>query len=451
MARPQSSIAVTTVEGTAPTGWRQTFASLQIPGFTWYFGATISMFFGTQMMVVLRGWLVLDLTDRESSLGVIMATVALPWLVLSPLGGIVADRIDKRTLLIWTQSFITVVNLANTVLIVTGLVQFWHLVVLSTLSGSAFGFNMPGRQAIVPELVGKERLMNAISLTTGGMNVSRIVGPALAGILVAPIGIGGGFALLTSFYAFSVFSMWHVPSTGAMARTTEFTFTRDLAEGFQYITRTALVLGLLLFATVPVIFAMPYQTLMPAFADKVWDVGAVGLGILQAAAGVGGLIGALLMANMEAYPRKGLLMFVGALGFGVFLLAFALAPSFYLALPLLCVLSLASMVYMTVNNTVLQTVVPDEVRGRVMSVMMMSWGLMPLGAVPAAFLAEAYGTPMAVAGGAALLILFASGIYLATPTFRHVDESVEEALARRRQRPAQPVPAREAPAEATST
>jgi MFS family permease len=450
MTRPQSPIAPTSVQALPPAGWRQTFASFQVPSFAWYFGATMSMFFATQMMVVLRGWLVLDLTDRESSLGVIMATVALPWLVLSPLGGIVADRVDKRTLLIWTQSFITLINLANTVLIVTGLVQFWHLVVLSTLSGSAFGFNMPGRQAIVPELVGKERLMNALSLTTGGMNASRIMGPALAGVLVAPIGIGGGFALLTSFYAFSVFSMWHVPSTGAVARTTEFTFTRDLAEGFQYVTRTALVLGLLLFATVPVVFAMPYQTLMPAFADKVWDVGALGLGILQAAAGVGGLIGALLMANMEAYPRKGLLMFMGALGFGVFLLAFALSPSFYAALPLLCALSLAAMVYTTVNNTVLQTVVPDEVRGRVMSVMMMSWGLMPLGAVPAAFLAEAYGTPPAVAGGAVLLILFASGIYLATPTFRHVDHSVAEAIARRRQLPPQPLPAHVASREAPS-
>jgi MFS family permease len=450
MTRPQSPITPTSVQALPPAGWRQTFASFQVPSFAWYFGATMSMFFATQMMVVLRGWLVLDLTDRESSLGVIMATVALPWLVLSPLGGIVADRVDKRTLLIWTQSFITLINLANTVLIITGLVQFWHLVVLSTLSGSAFGFNMPGRQAIVPELVGKERLMNAISLTTGGMNASRIMGPALAGILVAPIGIGGGFALLTSFYAFSVFSMWRVPSTGAVARTTEFTFTRDLAEGFQYVTRTALVLGLLLFATVPVVFAMPYQTLMPAFADKVWDVGALGLGILQAAAGVGGLIGALLMANMEAYPRKGLLMFMGALGFGVFLVAFALSPSFYAALPLLCALSLAAMVYTTVNNTVLQTVVPDEVRGRVMSVMMMSWGLMPLGAVPAAFLAEAYGTPLAVAGGAVLLILFASGIYLATPTFRHVDHSVAEAIARRRQLPSQPLPAHVASREAPS-
>jgi MFS family permease len=443
-------VPLTHAQGAAPPGWRQTFASLDNPGFAWYLSGSLSLFFAVQMMIVLRGWLVLDLTDRESSLGIIMATVALPWLVLSPLGGIVADRVDKRTLLIWTQSFITLVNVANTVLIITGVVQFWHLVVLSTLSGGAFAFNMPGRQALVPELVGKQRLMNAISLTTGGMNASRIVAPALGGILVAPIGIGGGFAVLTSFYAFSVFSMWRVPSTGAVARTTEFTFTRDLAEGFQYVTRTTLVLGLLLFATVPVVFAMPYQTLMPAFADKVWDVGAVGLGILQAAAGAGGLIGALLMANMEAYPRKGLLMFVGALGFGVFLVAFALSPSFYLALPLIAALSLAAMVWMTVNNTVLQTVVPDEVRGRVMSVMMMSWGLMPLGAVPAAFLAEIYGTPTAVAGGAVLFVLFAVAIYLGTPTFRHVDRAVTDATARRRERPVQRLAAHGAPTEESS-
>jgi MFS family permease len=173
----------------------------------------------------------------------------------------------------------------------------------------------------------------------------------------------------------------------------------------------------------------------------VWDVGESGLGILYMAVGIGGVVGAMLVANMEAFPRKGLLMFLGALGFGAFLVFFALSPSFGLALPFLAGVGFSSMIYMTVNNTVIQTVVPDEVRGRVMSVMMMSWGLMPLGAFPAGLIAEAYGSPAAVAGGATLLLLFATAFYIGAPAFRRLDATVEEALAERRRRPV--------PAEAT--
>ena len=442
MNRPQPTPAAMRVEAPPLMGWRQTFASFQVPGFAWYFGSSISLFFGVQMMIVLRGALVVDLTGREAALGLMMATLAFPWLVLSPIGGVIADRVDKRSLLLWTQGLITLVNLVNTLLITTGVVQYWHLLLLSTLSGGIFAFNMPGRQAMVPELVGKERLMNAISLMTGGMNASRIVAPALGGILVAPIGFGGGFAVLTCFYALSVFSMWRVPSTGAVARSTEFTFTRDLVEGFQYVRRSSVILALLLFATVPILFAMPYQALMPAFAKKVWDVGESGLGILWMAVGIGGVVGAMLVANMETFPRKGLLMFLGALGFGAFLVFFAVSPSFQLALPFLAGVGFTSMIYMTVNNTVIQTVVPDEVRGRVMSVMMMSWGLMPLGALPAGIIAEVYGNPTAVAGGAALLLVFATALYLGTPAFRRLDATVEEALAERRRRP---VPAKATP------
>lgn len=445
MSIPRPSPAAMSAQAPAEMGWRQTFASLRIPGYSWYFGGSISMFFGVQMMIVLRGALVVDLTDSEAALGLIMASVALPWLVLSPIGGVVADRMDKRSLLLLTQASATLVNLVNTVLIATGVIEYWHLLILSTLSGGIFAFNMPGRQAMVPELVGKERLMNAISLMTGGMNVSRIVAPALGGILVEPIGFGGSFAVLTGFYALSVVALWQVPSTGAVARTTEFTFTRDLVEGFQYVRRNAVILALLLFATMPVLFAMPYQALMPAFAKKVWDVGELGLGILFMAVGIGGVIGALLVANMESFPRKGLLMVMGALGFGAFLIFFAVSPSFGLALPFLVGVGFSSMIYMTVNNTVIQTVVPDEVRGRVMSVMMMSWGLMPLGAFPAGLIAEAYGSPTAVAGGATLLLVFASALFIGAPAFRRIDSSVEEALAERRRRP---LPGEVRPAEA---
>lgn len=414
-------------QGALPlTGWRQTFASLiEHPVFATYYVGNVGFFFGMNMMIILRGWLVFQLTDRASSLGLIMATVALPMLILAPIGGVVADRIDKRTLLLWTQSTVTLVNLVNTVLIWTGVIEFWHLLVMSVLSGAAFSFNMPGRQALVAMLVPRERLMNAMSLSTAAMNASRVVAPALGGVLIEPLGMGGAFAVCTAFYGVAVVTTWFLPPSPPVGREAEFTFFEDFKGGFRYIRADQLVLGLLLFATVPAVFAMPYQTLMPVFADEVWDVGEVGLGLLQAASGLGGLVGALVVANLDEYQRKGRLLLWGTVAFGAFVAAFALSPSFYPALVFLAATGLVSMVAMTVTNTSIQLVIPDHVRGRVMSVMMMTFGLMPLGSVPASFMADAVGSPLTTALGAALLVGSALLIFQVIPGFRGLDAVIE--------------------------
>jgi MFS family permease len=414
-------------QGALPrTGWRQTFVSLvEHPVFATYYVGNIGFFFGMNMMIILRGWLVFQLTGHASALGLIMATVALPMLVLAPVGGVVADRVDKRTLLIWTQSTLTAINLANTVLVWVGVIEFWHLLVMSVLSGAAFSFNMPGRQALVPTLVPRERLMNAMSLTTAAMNASRVVAPALGGALIEPLGMGGAFAVCTAFYAVAAVTTAMLPPAPPVRRETEFTFFEDFKGGFAYIRTDRLVLGLLLFATVPAVFAMPYQTLMPVFADEVWDVGEVGLGLLQAAAGLGGLVGALVVANLDAYPRKGRLLIWSTVAFGAFVGAFALSPSFYPALLFIAATGLVSMVGMTVTNTSIQLVIPDHVRGRVMSVMMMTFGLMPLGSVPASFLADAIGSPLTTALGAGLLVASALLIFQAIPGFRSLDGVIE--------------------------
>ncbi len=415
------------MQGALPlTGWRQTFASLlEHPVFATYYVGNVGFFFGMNMMIILRGWLVFQLTERASALGLIMASVALPMLVLAPIGGVVADRVDKRTLLIWTQSTLTLVNFVNTVLVWTGAIEFWHLLVMSVLSGAAFSFNMPGRQALVPTLVPRERLMNAMSLTTAAMNASRVVAPALGGALIEPLGMGGAFAVCTAFYAVAVVTTAMLPPAPPVGREAEFTFFEDFKGGFAYIRGDQLVLGLLLFATVPAVFAMPYQTLMPVFADEVWEVGEVGLGLLQAAAGLGGLAGALVVANLDSYPRKGRLLIWSTVAFGAFVAAFALSPSFYPALLFIAGTGLVSMVGMTVTNTSIQLVIPDHVRGRVMSVMMMTFGLMPLGSVPASFLADAIGSPLTTALGAGLLVASALLIFQAIPGFRGLDGIIE--------------------------
>jgi len=413
------------------SGWRATFASLSIPDYSHYFWGMVAFFFGMNMMIVLRGYLVYQITGRESALALIMLSVALPMLVVAPIGGVIADRVDKRTLMIWAQVAVFALNLINTVLIAMGVIEFWHLMVLSTLSGIAFSFNMPARQAIIPSLVPRSLLMNAISLGTSSMNATRIVAPAVGGLLVPLIGMGGGFAVLTAMYAVAVLFTFGLPKIPPAVRDARVTFFSDFAGGFSYIRGNRLVLGLLLLGTIPMIFAMPYQTLMPVFAEDVWHVGAGGLGVMQAMAGVGGLAGGLLVANMDTYPHKGRVMLLAAMGSGVFLIAFALSPAFGIALPMLAIVGLTSMVFMTVNNTVITSVIPDAVRGRVMSVLMMSFGLMPFGAVPAALLAESIGTAAVVAIGGLGLMITVALAYAVFPQFRSLDGAISTQRASR--------------------
>ena len=419
----------------APTipssGWRATFASLSVPEYSLYFAGMVAFFAGMNMMIVLRGYLVYDITGSKIALSMIMLSVALPMLVMAPIGGVVSDRVDRRSLMIWAQLSVFVLNGVNTVLIITGIVQYWHLLVLSTLSGIAFSFNMPARQAAIPNLVPRELLMNAMSLGSSAMNATRILAPAVGGLLIGPIGVGGGFAVLTALYGLAVVFSFGLPKMPAAERDAKVTFFSDFSGGFEFIRGNKLVLGLLLVSTVPVVFMMPYQTLLPVFARDVWDVGANGLGVLQAMSGVGGLVGGLIVANMDRHPQKGRVMFFSAIATGVFLISFALSPSFAIALPMLVAVGLASMIFMTVNNAVITSVIPDEVRGRVMSVMMMSFGLMPLGAVPASIAAEYIGTPTVVAIGGVLMMVSVVAFYGLYPQFRSLDAVIREESAGR--------------------
>ena len=406
------------------TNWRQTFSSLSgNRDFKFLFAGNIGFFFGMNMMIILSAWLVMKEWDDAAKLGELMAWVALPMLVLAPVAGVVTDRVDKRKLLLIAQSLLVITSSIVAALIITDAIEFWHLRVVYMVSSAAFAFNMPARQALVALLVPRDKLMNAVAISTAAMNASRIVAPPLAGLLVTPLGIGGAYVLSTVFYASAVAAALMLPAMPPK-RERKFTFFEDFVGGFAYIRRSPVLLGLILFATVPMIFAMPYMTLLPVFADRVWHVGSTGFGVLQAASGVGGLAGAFLVANLGAYPKKARLMLGGALGFGGFLILFALTPWFYLALVFIALLGFGSMVVTTVNNTAIQLVIPHEVRGRVMSVMMMTFGLMPLGSVPAGIMAERVGAPPVVAVSAGLFVVAALLVFLLNPAFRSLDREI---------------------------
>jgi predicted MFS family arabinose efflux permease len=424
-------------EGALPaTGWRQTFSSLSgNRDFLYLFSGNVAFFFGMNTMIILRGWLVIDEWDDAALLGYLMATVALPMLILAPIGGVIADRIDKRGLIFGAQVFLVLINTVVAVLIIMGAIEYWHLLVVSPLSSAAFALNMPARQALVAMLVPREKLMNAIALSTAAMNASRIIAPPLAGLLIVVIDIGPAYLLSTLCYAIAAGCTLLLPKMPP-EREKEVTFVEDFKEGVSYMRHAPLLLGLLIFATVPMLFAMPYQTLLPVFAERVWHVDEIGYGLLQGVAGVGGFIGALMVANLDGYRRKGRLLLLGSLAMGGCLALFALSPWFGPALLFMAGVGLTSMIVMTVNNTAIQLITPDDVRGRVMSVMMLTFGLMPLGAVPAGVLAEAWGAPIVVAAGGLLFSASVLLMFAVLPSFRSLDEELEEGRERESRRQA---------------
>lgn len=380
--------------------WDRTFAALHIPGYRWYWMGTAASFMGMQMQWPAQSWLAYELTGSAFLLGLVSAAWGTPMFVLSLFGGVLADRMEKKQLMVLSQAAMGAVNLVLAVLISFDLIQFWHLLAAATFSGAVFAFNMPARQAIIPALVPRNMLFNAITLSSGVMNATRVLGPALAGVLMAFIGIEGAFYAAVANLLLAVALLARLPATGTGKGTRK--VSREIVEGLRYIRGRSLVLILLGMAMVTVLFGMPYQNLMPVFAELL-NVEELGFGFLMAMTGIGALVGSLAIANLGDYKRKGMLLMLSGIGFGVALVAFANVTSLYPALLILMAVGAASTGFMSVNNTLIQMHISDDVRGRVMSVYMMTFGLMPLGTLPFGAIAQRYGAPLAVTIGGGLL------------------------------------------------
>lgn len=399
----------------------QMFSSLKNPDFRWYWVGMLGSFSAMQMQMIAQGWLVYTMTNSPLALGIVSAGWGLPVLVFSLLGGAVTDRVNKRNLLMVTQSTAGIIALTVAILVASGSVQLWHLIAASLAVGVVFSFNMPGRQAIIPELVEESNLMNAIALNSAAMNLMRIGAPALGGVLIGVIGVAGVYFLTVASYAFVVGTLLMIRNSGDRAPQQQMSLGRSMMEGLRYIRGNYILAVLLAMALIPILFAMPYQMLMPAFAVGVLHTGPEGLGILMAATGVGALLGSLFIASLGNFQRKGMLLFGAALVFGLALLFLGFSQSFGLSLFILLLTGAGGTSYMAVNNTLLQTNVTHEVRGRVMSIYMMTWGLMPLGALPASALAEAWGVSFALGLGGGIMAFFTLAFALLFPRMRRLE------------------------------
>ncbi len=407
---------------------RGVFASFEVSQFRWVFASNATFFLGMGGQQVLRSWLVFRLTGSELSLGLISAMVAIPMLVVAPFGGSIADRRDRRKLVAFGQSIVVVGEAVTLLLLVTDRLEFWHLLVMSLIMGTSFPFIMPARQAIVANVVGRARLTNAMALNMAAVNTTRIVGPAVAGFLIGAIGVELAYGLNVALYALAVLALVRVRPAPPTESASLQSFRSNLAEGFAFLGRDRLVLVLLFFGLVPMFLVMPVQTLLVVFTEDVWQVWPEGLGIMSAAAGAGGLIGAVLVASRRDSRGRLRPMLLSTLAFGLFLFLFAISPWYLLGLPLVLVANIFASYYSAMNSTAVQVLIPDEVRGRVSAFLMMSFSLPLLGTLPVAAIAEVVGAPAAVAGASILAVLLGFVFVASSKTLRGMDARLQSAI-----------------------
>jgi len=375
-----------------------------------------------QMNILARGYLAYDLSG-PLALGYVSLARGLPMFVFSALGGVVADRVEKRKLLIYTQSGLAGLALVNAVLVAAGVIEVWQLAVLASLEGVVAAFNLPPRQAILPELVGRDQLTNALAINNAGMNLNRIFGPALAGILIGVpfFGLSGVFFLITVFYTVIVFTLFRLPVTPVAARAIKTGVITDIRAGWQHVFSRPLLLMLLLMAFILVLLGMPYQQFLPVFAREVVHVGASGLGLMAAASGSGALMGSLAVAYLADYPRKALLQLGTGIGFGLAIVGFALSSSFALSLVFLLLVGMTGNSYLALNNTMIMMETSREFHGRVMSVYMVTWSLMPLSTMPLSIMIDSIGPSPTIAMAGAAIALLVACIALLRPEFRRTE------------------------------
>ena len=395
-----------------------TLRALRHRNFQLFFGGQLISLIGTWMQNVAQAWLVYRLTGSSLLLGSVAFAGQIPVLLTSPLGGIVADRFNRHRVVIQTQTWAMVLAFIFAALTLKHWITVPEIFVLAILRGIVSAFDIPGRQAFLVEMVGKEDLMNAIALNSSMFNGARIVGPAIAGIVVARIGEGWCFfSDAVSYIAVIVgLLMMHVtprergPMGSAMAH---------VIEGFRFVRHTAPIRALLLLLGLVSLVAMPYTVLMPIFADRILHGGARGLGILMGATGVGALLGALTLATRTGVHGLGRWVTFSCAGFGVSLVAFAASRNFWLSTGLLVPVGFCMMLQMSSSNTLIQAMVPDHLRGRVMSVYsMMFMGMAPWGALVAGAVADRLGAPFAVIAGALLALGGAAIFGLRLPGLR---------------------------------
>jgi MFS family permease len=406
-------VLTTETNGAARRGGRlaAVLRALHHRNFRLFFAGQLISLIGTWMQNIAQSWLVYKLTGSAALLGAVGFAGQIPVFLLAPVGGAVADRHNRHRIVVATQTTSMVLAFILAALTLAGRITVWEIVVLASLLGVVNAFDIPTRQAFLVEMVGKEDLMNAIALNSSMFNGARVIGPAVAGILVASIGEGWCFFANAVSYIAVIIGLL-LMRLEPWRPTEQFASPFEhVAEGFRFVRNAAPIRALLLLIGLVSLVAMPYTVLMPIFAAQILHGGAKTLGLLMGATGVGALAGALALALRSGLSGLGRWIALASAGFGASLILFAYSRWFWLSLLLLLPAGFSMMLQMSSSNTLIQAMVPDRLRGRVMAAyVMMFMGMAPMGALFAGIVAERLGAPLTVAiGGAGCLI--GSGVF----------------------------------------
>ena len=416
-------------------GWRdslrnlRTFSSMKNPVFRLYYAAMLGQMAGMNMQMFARSYLLKRLTSSPTIVGAMAFANAIPMLTLSLFGGVIADRVQKKYVLLIGQAGSAVISLGVALTLTLGYLSLdrtftilgmeipsWSILVVSSVfQGVIMALMMPSRQAIIREIVSEEQLLNAVSLNNMGMNALRIFAPAATGWLIKAVDFQGVYYAATGMYVVAVVFIALLPLTSTITIRGGSALT-DLKEGFSYLRHESTILIILVFLLLAIVLSMPYGLLMPFFCDDILKVDEAGCGVLVGVSGIGAVAGSLVLASLPN-KKRGLILLASSLLMGVSLVGFALSSSWYLSMGVIVFIGLGQTGQMTMGGTLIQYYTDPEYLGRVMGILMMQFGLMSFGTFGAGLLAEAIGVQWAL-GGFAMVLAFLS--VLALVFFRRI-------------------------------
>lgn len=405
-----------------PAAPASTFRAMRHRNFRlWFFGQLTSLV-GTWMQSIAQNWLVYELTGSARDLGIVNFVGAIPLVPLTLYAGAIADRFSKRRIIFAMQAAMMAQAFILFALCSAGVVQVWHVIALAFLLGAAQALDTPARQAFVVELVGKEDLSNAIALNSGIFHAARMIGPAAAGVLVATVGISGAFFLNGVSFLAVLGGLFLMDASLIMRARADGKVGDDLLGGVRYISAHRAPKAIVLLVSISAMLAMPYYVLIPVFAKEILGGGAGTYGVLMSAVGVGAVLGSLFSASGWAVRRKGMALTAGSLSFPLLLLAFAFSRDYALSIGLLTAVGFAFVLQNAPANSLLQSIVPDHLRGRVMAIYVSIFlGLMRIGGLLLGLLATATSATAAIAAASLASLAGGAAICAKFPELRRME------------------------------
>lgn len=395
---------------------RRTFQAFENRGFARLWLANCLLYSARWMQLTLLGWFVLELTDSPWLVALVGFFSSAPMLALGLVGGILADVMHRQRLLLITQGTNCLFSLLLTLALGTGVVQVWHIYLTILMSGAGWALDTPSRRSLVYDLLGLEGVTNAMALDSVGMNASRMLGPAVAGALIVLVGVSGGYAVITGCYATALFLLWSLPvSQGPRPGPRQQSLGRNLAEGFRYVRRHRTIMAIIYITIAMNLLLFPYVQMMPVIARDVLHVDAALMGALQAAEGVGALMGAVLIASAPHLQYHGRVFLGGSLLSLLALFVFSMSRWYLLSWPALLILGLGSSGFGAMQSTLVLLLAREQMRGRALGVLSLAIGAGPLGSLLIGAVASTIHPVFAVRMHALLGIIALAGILLLFP------------------------------------